>query len=250
MSENASPQQCSQRYGRTLDPAIKHGAWNAEDDQRLRKAVGIYGLSWIDVALFIPGRTNDQCRERWSSHHDPAIHKADWTDNEDKKLRDAAAQLGDLNWSKIAELVGDGKTSDMCRVRYHALVPLSRSSSQEAAESEDDAPMTQTRPAVRRNLNSELFFMQPIVDSYPKKHARRQKRAYESAKAMEADGSATLEPTTTPISSEQGRDAPGGLAVDAPPQKKQRVRPRQRNATITEEASQTLQTRNEGLNED
>ncbi|EIW82533.1 hypothetical protein CONPUDRAFT_103837 [Coniophora puteana RWD-64-598 SS2] len=129
VSENASPQQCIQRYSRTLDPAIKRGAWSSEEDERLRKTVQIYGQSWIDVALFIPGRTNDQCRERWSSHHDPAIHKADWTEDEDKRLQDAIAKLSDLNWGKIAELVGHGKTQDMCRVRYHTLFPASRLSS-------------------------------------------------------------------------------------------------------------------------
>ena len=48
-----------------FDLTIKRGAWSAEEDTRLTMAVEGYGHSWIDVAGAVPGRTNDQCRDRW-----------------------------------------------------------------------------------------------------------------------------------------------------------------------------------------
>ena len=48
-----------------FDLTVKRGAWTAEEDTRLEKAVEAYGHSWVDVAVAVAGRTNDQCRDRW-----------------------------------------------------------------------------------------------------------------------------------------------------------------------------------------
>ena len=67
VSEDAFPQQCQQRFVRTLDPTILHGPWTNEEDAKLRSAVAVYGNSWTDVAEVIQGRTNEQCRDRKAS---------------------------------------------------------------------------------------------------------------------------------------------------------------------------------------
>jgi len=72
VSENATASQCEGRFSRQFDSTVKRGTWTAQEDARLRLAVEAYGHSWIDVASAIPGRTNDQCRDRWSDRQKTA----------------------------------------------------------------------------------------------------------------------------------------------------------------------------------
>jgi len=97
-----------------LDPELKRGNWTAEEDEKLRHAVAVYGKSWVDVAAFIPGRNNDQCRERWNDHVDPAVVKGRWTDEEDKRLLQEAETSG-TKWKEISVRMGNGRTDSMVR---------------------------------------------------------------------------------------------------------------------------------------
>ncbi|TFK43183.1 hypothetical protein BDQ12DRAFT_661894 [Crucibulum laeve] len=122
VSEHVTATQCQGRYNNTINPAIKKGLWTGEEDARLRKAVASYGNSWIDVAAMMPGRTNDQCRERWTDHLSIGT-KSGWTDDEDKVLWDLVASMGH-KWKAISERIGGGKTGSTCRFRYDRLKRL------------------------------------------------------------------------------------------------------------------------------
>ena len=87
VSEDATAHQCQKRYLDSLDPSIKSGAWSPEEDEKLRRAIVAFSgahalpgtsdasgspssvdklsIPWQDVALFVPGRTNNQCREHY-----------------------------------------------------------------------------------------------------------------------------------------------------------------------------------------
>ncbi|KAL5508377.1 hypothetical protein ACEPAH_5996 [Sanghuangporus vaninii] len=81
VSEDATAHQCQKRYLDSLDPSIKNGPWTAEEDEQLRRAIAAFAgetaitegastskkqsIPWQDVALFVPGRTNNQCREHY-----------------------------------------------------------------------------------------------------------------------------------------------------------------------------------------
>lgn len=88
---------------------MRKGAWTVEEDDRLRKAVAGYGVSWMQVATAIPGRTNDQCRERWTQHVNVAAGKIVWTDTEDQILLDSVKELGNV-WKAISVKLGGNKT--------------------------------------------------------------------------------------------------------------------------------------------
>lgn len=121
VSEDATPSQCQNRYQRTLDPALKHKAWSDEEDSRLRLAVQAHGTSWVNVASAIPGRHNDQCRDRWNDILSPAVTKGRWTEEEDQDLLAKIQQLGTSSWKEISNRLGSGRTDSMCRNRYNNL---------------------------------------------------------------------------------------------------------------------------------
>lgn len=86
VSEHTTGAQCQKRFQDTLDPSIKAGPWSTDEEEKLLRSVTAFtkleenqpgtltrkaksGISWVDVALFLPGRTNNQCRE----HHERMI---------------------------------------------------------------------------------------------------------------------------------------------------------------------------------
>jgi hypothetical protein len=106
--------------------------WTLEDDAKLTSAVANtprkkrgeeYKTSWDAVAALIPGRTEVACRARWHgtlvSNMDPTTARAGkWTEDKDKKLKDAVQTHGGKNWSAIAALV-PGRTKSQCLNRWH-----------------------------------------------------------------------------------------------------------------------------------
>ena len=112
MSEDATATQCQNRYTRYLDPQLRRGPWSQEEDDQLRRAVEIFGRSWIDVSAFIPTRSNEQCRDRWQDVLNPSISKGKWTESEDQILLSACEELGE-KWKEISQRVGGGRTDNM-----------------------------------------------------------------------------------------------------------------------------------------
>ncbi|KAH7888000.1 Homeodomain-like protein [Phlebopus sp. FC_14] len=113
VSEDATASQCNNRYQHTLDPDIRRAKWTVEEDARLRMAVAAYGPSWVNVAAVLPGRHNDQCRERWNEQVHPAINKTPWTVEEDNKLVDLVRATDTLDWKEISEHLNTGRTENM-----------------------------------------------------------------------------------------------------------------------------------------
>jgi hypothetical protein len=117
VAEDVTAGQCQGRYSRSLDPTVKRGHWSEEEDARLRLAVTAYGNSWVDVASAIPGRTNDQCRDRWSDRLNPATVKGKWTDEENQSLVEAVKDLGN-KWKAISERLGNSRTDSNVRIVF------------------------------------------------------------------------------------------------------------------------------------
>lgn len=113
VSEDAFPQQCQQRYIRTLDPTILHGPWTEDEDAKLRSAVAVYGNSWADVAEVIQGRTNEQCRDHWLDKPNPKVAKGRWTNDEDRRLLEAVESVGEGNWKAVSERLATGRSDNI-----------------------------------------------------------------------------------------------------------------------------------------
>lgn len=131
MDEHLTPAQCQARWCKTLNPSLRRGAWTEEEDTRLRKAVSGYGTSWVQVATTIPGRTNDQCRERWTEYLNVGPQQC-WTDEEDKALLGAVADFG-ARWKEISLRVGNKKTGQAVSLRDKSISCLTTLSSAGAA---------------------------------------------------------------------------------------------------------------------
>ena len=58
--------QCLHRWTKVLNPQIKKGLWQPEEDALLAKLVLENGpKGWTKIAQQLPGRIGKQCRERW-----------------------------------------------------------------------------------------------------------------------------------------------------------------------------------------
>ena len=65
--------------GSTQQSVVK-GAWSAEEDALLLKAIEANGTrKWSVLASHLPGRTGKQCRERWHNQLDNKLTKDGWS---------------------------------------------------------------------------------------------------------------------------------------------------------------------------
>jgi myb proto-oncogene protein len=83
-----------------LTPGSK-GTWTDDEDLKLQGgAVQIHGdKDWVANAALVPGRTNDQCFQRWRNNLDPSIDWANgrankWREDEDLKLKNSVEMHG------------------------------------------------------------------------------------------------------------------------------------------------------------
>ncbi|TBU44763.1 hypothetical protein BD309DRAFT_1079798 [Dichomitus squalens] len=122
VSEDATAAQCQGRYLRTLDPTLRRGPWAPDEDEQLRRAVAAFGHAWIDVAAFVEGRNNEQCRERYQEYLNPTVTKGKWTEDQDSALLKVVEQVGEGKWKEVSRVLNIGRTDNMCRMRYTLLV--------------------------------------------------------------------------------------------------------------------------------
>ncbi|KAK0242480.1 hypothetical protein EDD85DRAFT_811509 [Armillaria nabsnona] len=119
VSSELNAVQCEARYVRLH---LDRRPWTAAEDARLYLAVAGYGQSWVDAANAMPGRTNDQCRDRWIERQKAA---SVWTEDDDHRLVELVEQFGTLGrWKSIASEMGGGRIDVNCRSRYNKIKPM------------------------------------------------------------------------------------------------------------------------------
>jgi hypothetical protein len=127
-------QQCNKRWHGALDSksdemTAHKSRWTKEEDGKLKDAVKKHnGKNWEAIAALVPGRTKQQCLNRWhsaldSKTNETTSHKRKWTKEEDGKLKDAVEKHNGKNWASIAALV-PGRTKNQCRSRWHKCLGL------------------------------------------------------------------------------------------------------------------------------
>ncbi len=63
--------RCCNRWYDVLDPSIaltagRTGKWTEDEDSKLKDAVQTHGgKNWGAIAALVPGRTKNQCRQKW-----------------------------------------------------------------------------------------------------------------------------------------------------------------------------------------
>jgi hypothetical protein len=121
--------QCRDRWRKHLNPRSaqtpgRTGKWTPDEDNKMKDAVQIHNDNdWDAIAALVPGRTRDQCWNRWHDVLDIRMDRTpgrtgSWTHDEDTKLEDAVKLHNGKNWGAIAALV-PGRTKKDCCSRWH-----------------------------------------------------------------------------------------------------------------------------------
>eukprot|EP00877_Chromochloris_zofingiensis_P001151 jgi/Chrzof1/11036/Cz05g21080.t1 len=97
--------------------SVKTGAWEKDEDELLYLWQGKLGNKWSEVAKHIPGRTGQQCAQRWRHKVNPNIKRDKWTEDEDNTLIELVRSYGIGRWADIARQLS-GRTDQQCMGRW------------------------------------------------------------------------------------------------------------------------------------
>lgn len=59
--------QCRERYYNHINPSLKKGNWTSEEDTYILQMQQANGNKWSDIAKNLPGRNENQIKNRWKS---------------------------------------------------------------------------------------------------------------------------------------------------------------------------------------
>ncbi|XP_069465675.1 snRNA-activating protein complex subunit 4 [Ambystoma mexicanum] len=106
------------RWTKSVDPRLKKGPWTKEEDEKLLKAVSVYGeRDWYKIREEVPGRSDSQCRDRYRKALNYRIKKGRWSQGEKKQLMKLIEKYGVGHWAKIASEMPN-RTDSQCLHRW------------------------------------------------------------------------------------------------------------------------------------
>lgn len=78
LNTGRTTEQLRIRYVRTLDPSLKKKVpWSKEEDRLLHKYQAELGNKWTDIAKKLPGRSDNDVKNRWYNRHRSGEKKPD-----------------------------------------------------------------------------------------------------------------------------------------------------------------------------
>ncbi|PPQ69389.1 hypothetical protein CVT24_001658 [Panaeolus cyanescens] len=199
VSEHVTPSQCQNRWCRTVNPELRRGAWTAEEDELLKKAVAAWGTSWMQIAAHIPGRNNDQCRDRWAEYLSPSSSQAPWTEEEDEKLLEYVAEMKN-QWKAIGLKIGN-RTGHSCRIRYEKLMRMEKAAGKASGGNGEEV----------EEGNSEQGSSQ--VRAKGKNKSSTQPKPRKRAKAVQETTSVPTSQSITPPTDQPRAETPASTTV-------------------------------------
>lgn len=118
LGTNRTAIECFIHYQRHLNKTHMRIEWTDQDDEMLKLAVKMYGITnWNVIANCLNGKQAQHCQSRWQKAFSPSFRKGKWTEKEDEALLEAVRLYGKQSWFKIQQFV-PGRTDVQCRERY------------------------------------------------------------------------------------------------------------------------------------
>lgn len=135
----------------------KRRYWSESEDLRLIAAVYRFGTqNWPQISKFVGnGRSRNHCNNRWNRSLSPKVSKADWTDEELKKLMELTKSGIYPSWGAIARKIGT-RSDLQCRFKYNQMM---RAESQKPATVEPPKEMSADSSSNRPKLTIPRFLM-------------------------------------------------------------------------------------------
>nr|XP_060613471.1 snRNA-activating protein complex subunit 4 [Anolis sagrei ordinatus] len=128
--EGRDSAQLIYRWTKRVDPKLKHGAWTPREDALLLKAVAKFGAQdWYKIRAEVPGRSDQQCRDRYlhALHFD--IKKGKWSKEEETKLVELTEKYGVGHWAEIASELPH-RSGTQCLSKWKVLLGYRRNRKQ------------------------------------------------------------------------------------------------------------------------
>ena len=93
--------------------------WSKEEDEKLKQLIESNGEgNWSYIASCMGDRSGKQCRERWHNHLSPAVNKGEWTEEEDRIIREMRKEVGN-QWSLMRKYLV-GRSDNAIKNRFNA----------------------------------------------------------------------------------------------------------------------------------
>lgn len=149
----------------------KKRLFTSTEDQVLKILVNIFGdKRWNEIASFIPGKTNRQCRERYKIYLAPGINREEWTKEDDDKLIYYISQHGP-KWSALTKYF-PGRTANSLKNRYNVHInPIDRNRRGKSSSSTDDSIILPGNDlsefaCLELPIDDQLQFTNEFVDNF------------------------------------------------------------------------------------
>ncbi|KAI4282741.1 MAG: hypothetical protein L6R38_002700 [Xanthoria sp. 2 TBL-2021] len=152
---NRTNRDCRKRWLK-IDKKWNRGAWEAEEDEILLKAVERHEKKWSLVSEMVGRRNPDQCSRRWHDVLNPQIEHGAWSESEDTKLHTAVLNHG-RDWKYIATHYFPNRSRTILSNRYSVISRKKQrlDCSTLSQHTDDDAPGTLLFPQEDHDLASQ-----------------------------------------------------------------------------------------------
>lgn len=142
-----SAKQCRERWSFNLDPSINKGEWTAEEDRILLDSQVKLGNKWSQIAMLLPGRTENAIKTR----HKSIIRakRREWRPSEDALLLSYQRDYGN-RWDEIAARLSN-RTKNAVKMRFKFLTEdnvsdtTKQSDAKESTKSPSKSPVSASK---------------------------------------------------------------------------------------------------------